>query len=261
MRTDAARSARLIEEDVPLSPDAPASGSAADAAARTRARRRAIGRAALVATLLVAALIAAYFVPLPSISMAREWSESLGPWFPWLFFLTYTVVTLVPVPRSSFTIAAGVLFAPGIAFTGSMIASAFSAAIAFAVVRRLGRARVRPLLRKPIVAAIERRLAQRGWLAVGSLRLIGAVPFSLVNYLSGLSSIRFVPFIVATCVGNVPGTAAVVFLGDALTDKPEPLMLVLTAALFMTGIVGLVIDARMPVKDSDLPVEESSQKA
>ena len=42
----------------------------------------------------------------------RDWAESVGPWFPLAFLLAHIVVTVVPVPRTAFTLAAGLLFGP-----------------------------------------------------------------------------------------------------------------------------------------------------
>ena len=38
---------------------------------------------------VLAVLVAAYFVPLPSIEVVREWSDSVGSWFVALFFAAY----------------------------------------------------------------------------------------------------------------------------------------------------------------------------
>ncbi len=233
-----------------MRPDAQQSSRSADDAPSSEVlaqRRRVTVRAALGLVAVVAVLAGAYFVPLPSIGQARTWSESLGPWFPWLFFVVYTVVTIAPIPRSTFTVMSGVLFGPVIGFTGSLAAATVSAIVAFHLARALGRDRVQPWLTRPVAATVERRLDRRGWLAVGSLRLIPAVPFSIVNYLSGLSSVRWTPYVVATVVGSAPGTAAVVFLGDALAGKTDPAMLLLSAGLFALGAVGLVVDSRLPV--------------
>jgi len=205
------------------------------------------GRAVVGLVVVVGILAGAYFVPLPSIGQARDWSDTLGPWFVAVFFVAYAVVTIGPIPRSTFTVMSGVLFGPVVGFIGSLAAATVAAIVAFHLARRLGRERVQPWLAKPVVETVELRLERRGWFAVGSLRLIPAAPFSLVNYLSGLSSIRPGPYLAATVLGSAPGTAAVVFLGDALTGKTNPMMLVLSGCLFAVGVIGLIVDARMPI--------------
>ncbi|MCF8610626.1 TVP38/TMEM64 family protein [Gordonia sp. HY285] len=246
MRPDAHGREGLTEEAVPLEG---ATGLNPLDKAATVGRSRATRRAVIGLIGVVVVLIGAYFVPLPSISLAREWSDSLGPWFAWVFFGVYTIACIAPLPRTPFTVAAGVLFGPALGFVGSLTAATLAAAVAFVLARRLGRARVAPLLAKPVVATVESRLERRGWLAVGSLRLIPVCPFALVNYVSGLSAVRPVPYLVASVVGTAPGTAAVVFLADALTGETHPAMVFVSGGLFAVGLVGLVIDARMPVNE------------
>ena len=96
----------------------------------------------------------------------------------------------------------------------------------------------------------RRALARRGWLAVGSLRFIAACPFSLANYCSALSSVRFWPYTLATLFGVFPGTAAVVPSGPFfLTTGPNPWLIASTAFFFALGIFGLVFDAKLPVDE------------
>ncbi|GAA4662107.1 TVP38/TMEM64 family protein [Gordonia humi] len=246
MRRDTRDRKILVEEAVSLDGEtaAPIAAPEAEDQRSTAVRRALIG---LVVVVIVA--LAAYLVPLPSVALAREWSDDLGPWFAWAFFAVYTVATIAPIPRTPFTVASGVLFGPALGFTGAIVAATIAAVVAFALARGLGRRRVAPLLAKPVVATVEARLARRGWLAVGSLRLIPVCPFSLVNYLSGLSSVRPVPYLIASVVGTAPGTAAVVFLADALTGETHPAMIFVSGGLFAIGLIGLIVDARMPVND------------
>jgi uncharacterized membrane protein YdjX (TVP38/TMEM64 family) len=106
-------------------------------------------------------------------------------------------------------------------------------------------------LTHPAVAAVDRRLARRGWLAVGSLRLIGPVPFPLVNYCAGVSSIRLVPYLIATAVGLLPGTIAVVVLGDALSGRTDPALVGVTALGVAIGVAGLLVDAGLGIEEPD----------
>ena len=112
---------------------------------------RVVRRASVSALVVVALLVGAYFVPLPSVGRVREWGEQLGPWFPWVFFLAYAVITIGPIPRTTFTVMSGVFFGPVVGFTGAMIASTAAALGAFVLVRSLGRERVQPYLKKPVV--------------------------------------------------------------------------------------------------------------
>ena len=77
------------------------------------------------------------------------------------------------------------------------------------------------------------------------LRLIPAVPFSVLNYAAGASSVRPLPYTLATLVGVVPGTAAVVILGDAMTGNVSPLLVLVSLCTASLGVAGLVYEARL----------------
>ena len=190
-------------------------------------------------------------MPVPGLEQLRVWAGQLGPWFPVAFFAAYALVTVTPVPRSTFTYSAAVLFPPGVAIPWSLVATGVAAAVAFEGVRRLGHARTAALRADPRVAAVDVRLRRRGWLSVGSLRLVPAVPFSVVNYAAALTSIPFRQFLVATVVGSAPGTVAAVLLGNSLTAGDGAAALWATGAFAAVGLVGVVLDARLPVRADD----------
>jgi uncharacterized membrane protein YdjX (TVP38/TMEM64 family) len=191
-------------------------------------------------------------LPHPGATTVRAWADSMGWWFPLVFLAVHTVATVFPIPRTMFTVLAGFLFGTALGIGIAMVASTAAAVIAFVGVRYLDRHHRSTVLDRArghrAYAAIAARLRERGWLAVGSLRLIAAMPFSILNYAAALSPVRFVPYLIATVIGLLPGTVAVVVLGDALTGKSNPWQVVISAALLAIGVLGLVVDARMPVR-------------
>ncbi|WP_062996431.1 TVP38/TMEM64 family protein [Nocardia mikamii] len=195
----------------------------------------------ILATALVAVALLA---PHPAPQQIRDWADSVGPVFPLLFFLVHALVTVAPFPRTVFTLSAGLLFGPILGITLAVAATTVSAVLALLLVRALDRDQVAARLTHPAVRAVDRRLARRGWLAVGSLRLIAPVPFSVINYCAGLSSVRMMPYLLATFVGIIPGTIGVVVLGDALTGRTNPGLLVLSGVCITIGVIGLIVDAR-----------------
>ena len=199
--------------------------------------------------LVVAALVVvATLTPTPGLEQFRTWADQLGPWFVPAFFAAYALVTVAPIPRSTFTYTAAVLFPPGVAIPWSLVATGISAALAFEGVRRLGHEKTATLRADRRVAAVDARLRRRGWLSVGSLRLVPAVPFSVVNYAAALSSIRRRQFLPATVIGSAPGTVAAILLGNSLTEGDGTAALWATIGFAAVGVVGMVLDARMPVR-------------
>ena len=204
-------------------------------------RDRRLALLLLGATVLLA--IAA-FVPMPTPQQIQSWAATVGPIFPLVFFVAHALITVAPIPRTVFTVAAGVLFGPVLGLAIAATATTISAVLALLLVRTLGRELVVTRLRHRAVQAIDERLRRRGWLAVGSLRLIAFAPFSVVNYCCALSALRFWPYLLATVAGIMPGTVATVILADALAGGTHPAMLVVSTVCIAGGIVGLLIDMR-----------------
>nr|WP_236721699.1 TVP38/TMEM64 family protein [Prescottella equi] len=196
---------------------------------------------------LAVLFVAAAMVPHPSIEQIRSWAESVGPLFPLVFLLVHVVVTIAPVPRTLFTVSAGVLFGAATGIAVTMAATTISAVLALLIVRAIGRDAVAAHLTHPAVRSVDARLERRGWLAVGSMRLIAMIPFSVVNYCCGVSSVRVLPYTLATVAGILPGTVGVVLLGDALTGETDPRLLVVSGICIAVGMLGLFVDARTPL--------------
>ena len=203
-------------------------------------------RLLIAMALLFAVVVAVVMVPLPTPLQMRAWAQSVGVAAPLLFLLGHALVTVAPVPRTVFTLAAGLLFGPLLGVGLSVVATMLSAALAFGLVRRLAGRLVRPHLDHQVLRAVDARLRRRGWLAVASLRLIPAVPFSMLNYCSALSSISFRHYLAGTA-GIVPGSVAVVVLGDALTGTTSPTLLAVSLAAAAVGMIGLIMEIRSPL--------------
>jgi uncharacterized membrane protein YdjX (TVP38/TMEM64 family) len=214
-------------------------GRALGATARQLSLARTIGTVVVITVLVAVALL----VPLPTPVQLRDWAESAGPWFPLAFLLAHIVVTVVPVPRTAFTLAAGLLFGPVLGVAIGVVASTVSAMMAMLLVRAAGW-QLNRLVRHRSIETVDERLRTRGWLAVLSLRLIPVVPFSAINYAAGASAVRVLPYGVATVAGLLPGTAAVVILGDALAGHPSPLLGMVSLCIGAVGVAGLVIEVR-----------------
>lgn len=202
-------------------------------------RRRVLTIAATIVILVAVALL----VPLPSAMQLRDWARAAGPWFPLVFFAAHTVMTVFPFPRTAFTLSAGLLFGPLLGIGLAVAASTLSAVIAVVLVRAAGWQLSR-LVHHPRVDTLDARLRERGWVTVLSMRMIPAVPFAVLNYAAGASAVRLLPYAMATLVGVIPGTAAVVILGDALTGNISPLLFLVSACTAAVGIAGLIYEIR-----------------
>lgn len=228
---------------------APATGKITDAVRRVAfavmmtARQLSRRRIVMIVATMVILVSVALVVPLPTAMELRDWATSVGPWFPVAFLLAHIVVTVLPFPRTALTLAAGLLFGPAVGMAVAVGASTASAVIALALVRATGW-QLRRLVQHHAMDTLDARLRARGWPAILALRLIPAVPFSVLNYAAGASAVRMVPFTVATVLGLLPGSAAVVLLGDALTGDVNPLLILASLCTSAVGVSVLIFELR-----------------
>lgn len=84
-------------------------------------------------------------------------ADGAGSWFIVLFWIGYVVLTLFPLPRTLWTVSAGLLFGPATGLLIALTALTASAIIALLVVRGLLGDWMRPRLKHPAVAGINAR--------------------------------------------------------------------------------------------------------
>jgi uncharacterized membrane protein YdjX (TVP38/TMEM64 family) len=212
---------------------------------------RRITAGAALAVLAVAALLVLRRIGPDGLDAAavQDTVRAAGAWAPALFVVLQVLVTVPPVPRTLFTLAAGLLFGSVTGVVLAVTATALAAVVAFWLVRLTGGGLVERYADRGPVVWTRRRLDRSGLLAVASLRLIPALPFSLLNYAAGLSGVRFAPFLFGTVLGTAPGTVGLVVLGDAVTGRVSPAMLAVSVTGALVGTIGAVVAARRPAEE------------
>lgn len=193
----------------------------------------------------------------------QHWLDGLGPLGIVVFVAVYVLAALMFVPGSVLTAASGALFGLVWGTAAVSAASTIAAAIAFLIARHLARDAVeRKAATNPRFRAVDRAIGQGGWRIIALLRLSPAIPFSLGNYLFGLTPVRFWPYVVASWLAMLPGTFLYVYLGyvgrkglraagGSSAGSPGQLAL-LIAGLVATGVVIVYVTrlARRALRDS-----------
>lgn len=203
-------------------------------------RSRAVLQLAGVLALIAGIAVAAATIGIPSTAELRATFGAMGWWADAGFAALYAAVTLSPLPKTVFTLAAGALFGIGnglpVVFVGAMV----GAVAAFYLARILGRDAVRRLTGSH-VNRFENLLDRHGLVAVLAARLIPVVPFTAVNYAAGMTTIRPRTFFLGTAIGILPATAAYVTIG-AYGNRPGawPFWVAAGALVVLTavGVVG-----------------------
>ena len=166
---------------------------------------------ALALALLLGGLLAGVVLG-GDLDAVRRAVAASGAWGPVVYVVLHVVLTLVPVPKNLLAGVAGVLFGLGAGIALSWSASVLSAMVTFHLARHLGREAVEDLTGRRI-DSVRRVLREQGVLSVVIARLTPVVPFTVVNYASGVSPVTRRDYLVGTALGVVPGTVAYVALG------------------------------------------------
>ncbi|CAN4099981.1 unnamed protein product [Withania somnifera] len=140
--------------------------------------------------------------------------EGYGPAGYALFVAVYAGLEILAIPAIPLTMSAGLLFG---SVTGTIIVSisgTVAASVAFLIARYFARERILKLVEgNKKFLAIDKAIGENGFKVVTLLRLSPLLPFSLGNYLYGLTSVEFVPYVLGSWLGMLPGTWAYVSAG------------------------------------------------
>lgn len=196
---------------------------------------------------LVAGALALRWTPIgPALHDFEAYTAHLGAWGMVVYAVGYVVAVLLFVPGSVLTIGAGLVFGFWKGMLVVSVASTMAAAVAFLIARHLAREAVeRRVQQSRRFGAIDRAVREKGALVVFLLRLSPLVPFSLSNYLYGLTAVSFGRYVLASWIGMLPGTALYVYLGSAgrvIGEKKTPgEWALLAAGLVATALVSVVV--------------------
>jgi uncharacterized membrane protein YdjX (TVP38/TMEM64 family) len=202
-------------------------------------RSGAVLRLVVLGAVIGVAILVAVLVGIPTATQLRTHFTGMGAWAPLLFAGFYALATLSPLPKSVFTLAAGAVFGLAEGLLVVLAGALVGAVLAFYVARALGRDGVQRLIGVR-ADRFDEQFASHGFLAVLLARLIPIVPFTVVNYLAGLTAIRVRVFVAATAIGMLPATTAYVALG-AYGSRPRswPFWVAVGALVALTAIGGV----------------------
>jgi uncharacterized membrane protein YdjX (TVP38/TMEM64 family) len=160
----------------------------------------------------------------PLVEFLQRWGE-MSPSAAAVLALVFVAGGIMPVPRTLFTIASGVVF--GMSAVPIILPSAtIGAMIGFLLARYLFAERLRRMIvDKPRLIAIMNAVNAEGWRIVALSRIASPIPSTAVNALFGLTRIGLLPFSWATFVFIIPQTLLYAYLGSvgkaALIDQNE----------------------------------------
>ncbi|CAA7039454.1 unnamed protein product [Microthlaspi erraticum] len=148
--------------------------------------------------------------------------EDLGPFGPLALALAYIPLTIVAVPASVLTLGGGYLFGLPVGFVADSLGATLGATAAFLLGRTIGRSYVTSKIKHyPKFQAVSVAIQRSGFKIVLLLRIVPILPFNMLNYLLSVTPVRLGEYMLATWLGMMPITFALVYVGTTLKDLSD----------------------------------------
>ncbi len=144
----------------------------------------------------------------------KDFILKFGPGAFWAYVILYSLNTVTLVPPILFmTLAGGAIFGPWLGSVAIMLGCLLGTTATFFISRLLGRRWIERFMRGK-VKEFEEKLDQKGFLTILIVRLVAFPPWEFVNYISGLTKIKYRDYILGTTFGIIPAIIIQVYLAD-----------------------------------------------
>ena len=177
------------------------------------------------------------YFSLENLDVLRDWIDGFGAIAPVVFVAVYAVAVVALLPATPLTLLAGLVFGAVWGTLWAWVGATLGATLAFLIGRYAARGLVESWREdNERVRKLDEGVEKHGWRMLLITRLVPVFPFSLQNYVYGLTRIRLVTYVLLTTACIVPGVAVYAFAGGSLATAQENL----TTTLVYLGIAAVL---------------------
>ena len=130
-----------------------------------------------------------------------------------MFFGVYVFSVIALIPTLPLNLLAGMIWGPWFGGVMAGCASTSGAAVTFLVARSMLGDIFARRFDNEMVTRVQQEFETKGWLFVGLMRINPVFPTGILNYVLGLTSIRFRPYLAATAVFLLPPSVVIAWIG------------------------------------------------
>jgi uncharacterized membrane protein YdjX (TVP38/TMEM64 family) len=165
------------------------------------------------------------------------WLQKMGVWAPIIYIFIYSIATILILPSTPLNLSGGAIFGSIWGTIWTSIAAVLAAVLSFWFSRTIGRKLVEQKLAGKW-QSLDREMEQGGFFYMFAIRLLPLIPYGMVNFAAGLTSIKFRDYLFGTLLGTVPGILPFVMMGAGLTAlKQKGDVLPILVALALIGML------------------------
>ncbi|MBA2434973.1 MAG: TVP38/TMEM64 family protein [Verrucomicrobiota bacterium] len=171
-----------------------------------------VGGVILVGAMLV---VAGRYFPLADwTAQVQQKVMHMGAWSAICYPILYACCNVLLLPGGLLSMGGGFFFGLWWGFLIVLVGNVSGATMAFYISRKFGRSWLRRrLMRNATLVALEPAIDKEGWKIILLSQLHPLFPTSLLNYLYGLTTIRFRTCILWVAVGQAPGLFLYTYVG------------------------------------------------
>ena len=147
---------------------------------------------------------------------------------------------IAPLPAFMITLSNAAIFGWWQGAILSWSSAMVGSALCFLLARGLGRDVVEKIAGKGALAGVEGYFEKYGTKTILICRLLPFVSFDAVSYFAGLTPIKFLPFFIATGLGQTPATIVYSYVGGMLTGGAKALMIGLLCLFSLVILAGII---------------------
>ena len=150
-------------------------------------------------------------------------------------------VIISVIPGELFQVAAGYLFGPITGIILAIIGCIIGEAIAFGLARVLGQGFVRLFMSDEQFHKYHERLnSNKAYTLCFILYLIPGIPKDVLCYVAGASEMRFLPFIVISMIGRLPGLVGSIAMGSLVDQGAYHIAAIILGIACIAAVLGFI---------------------
>lgn len=175
----------------------------------------------------------------------RNWVNSFGILAPIAYIGVWVILPIFFFPVPILALAGGLSFGFLEGTILTLIGAMINSTIMFILANVLAKDMVTKYLSNKLPAKwwnkFYRAEKKEGFIIVLICRLIPIMPYNVINYISGLTNIKFGSYFIATLIGITPGTVIFLNVGDKILDVRSPEFLMSIIFVVILTVVSLIL--------------------
>ena len=142
----------------------------------------------------------------------KTFVQSFGVYAPLIFIVLFTFAPLIFFPDGILALAGGLIFGFGWGSVYIILGALCGGTLSFYLSRTYGKKMHQHLSSEKLIS-FHKNVQNHGFVMILLLRLVPLVPFNIISYSAGFSTIRYGDFFWATLLGMLPGVLVYANIG------------------------------------------------